>query len=97
MQDCTPNLRLPVLLGPAGDALERPVHALGESLLEKGLCDVAVWVDDGADKVTVIDGLQYDLHVTLKEARLGEELGLLGEHLVVPVLACAGCLQGEKT
>ena len=38
-------------------------------------------VDDAADKVVVVDRLEVDVDVAVQQARLGEELGLLGQRL----------------
>ncbi len=44
-----------------------PVDALGHALLEQGLGNVALRVDDGAHKIVVVARLQHHLNVTLQQ------------------------------
>ena len=77
-----PSLRLAELLGAAGDALQRPVDALGQALLEQRLGDVAHGVHHAPHEVLVVDRLEDDLDVALQQTRLGEVERLRREGLV---------------
>lgn len=56
-----------------------PVNTLSETFTKKGFGNISLWIENGADKVGIIHGFQYDFDVTLQETRLNKEASLFRE------------------
>lgn len=46
-------------------------------------------MDNRTNKVVIVEGLQYDLYITLQQTRLGEEARLIGKWLTVALVQLA--------
>ena len=62
--------------GPVGDERDAPVNDLGQAVAHERLGDVAVRVEDRADKRLVVLALEDHLDILLQKAALREKLGL---------------------